>query len=92
MFRKIANAENRNIMGNRCQQSRAFRGEGYVIADDAMKLGSFAASDLPVLGLGDSADAGPAVLVDAAEVLHALQIDGDVLALLLGGLLADGVG
>jgi hypothetical protein len=45
-----------------------------------------------LLDLGDPADAVPAVLSHLGEVLHAVEVDGDVLALLVGGLFAGGEG
>lgn len=51
-----------------------------------------AAGDVPFLSFGNPADAGPAVLFNGGEVLDAVEVGGDVLALLMGSLLTDGVG
>lgn len=51
-----------------------------------------AALDVPLLHGGDPADAGPAFLLHLHEVFHAVEVGGDVGSLLVGGLLADGVG
>ena len=51
-----------------------------------------AAEDGDFLGLSDPADAVPAVLTELGEVLHALEVDGNIGSLLMGSLLADGQG
>ena len=42
--------------------------------------------------IDDLADAGPAVFLDAAEELQALEVGYHILSLLLGGFVADGIG
>ena len=54
-----------------------------------MARGLVAALDLPVVVGGDLADARPAVLLHGREVLHAGDVGRRVLALLMGGLVAD---
>lgn len=51
-----------------------------------------ASLDLPVVKLGNPANARPAVLLHRSEVFQAFQINRDISSLLLGSLLADGVG
>lgn len=45
-----------------------------------------------MVDLTDPADAGPAVLSHGGEVLHAVEVGRHVRSLLMGSLLADGVG
>ena len=49
-----------------------------------------AAHDGDFLGLGDPANAVPAILADSGEPLEAVEVDGDVSSLFSGGLFADG--
>ncbi len=51
-----------------------------------------AALDVPFLHLSDPADARPAILLHMHEVFHAIKVSRDISSLLLGSLLAGGVG
>lgn len=58
--------------------------------DKDSKSTSSTSFNVPTEGVGNEANAGPAVLVHSADVLHAVQINWEIFALLLSCLVADG--